>query len=454
MYAVREGMYVSDRLNEQNAPSRGDSGYSRYSRSSGVADYRRRRRVRRTLKCVAAVFLIAVIGGAAILFGKHILEMPIFNGEIQLPMVSASSSEKEEVVQGAPLPEPVEIKLAAGGDVIVNGSALESCATESGDYDFSSLFAHITSTLSGRDIKIVNQESNLPGDQYGIGSWGSLNAPQQLSKAETAAGFNVFLRATDHVLENGREGLHDEIVWWANEHPGIPLLGVAEPDPATNPSLSDYVNNVYVFNKDDLKVAVINHTLGVADEDQSVVSALTDEKIAQDVQRARDEGAQLIVACPHWGVENSTEVSEEQAHFAQVYANNGVDVILGSNPRVLQRAEVLTGENDHKTACFYSLGCLVSGLSDGDNLIGGLAEITFSRDKIGTCKVSSATLKPVVTHRANGSDYSTYLLKDYTDELAQSGWDYNLTPAAVSQTCADIFGDDYDTNSDQVTLQL
>ena len=445
---------MSDRFNEQNAPSRGDSAYSRYSRSAGVTEYRRRRRARRILKGVTAIVLIAVIGGAAVLFGQHILEMPLFNGRLDLPSANLRESGEGQAHQNASLPEPVDIKLIAGGDVIVDGPALESGATESGDYDFSNLFAHITSELSGHDMRLVDQETNLPGDQYGIGSYGSLNAPQQLSKAEIAAGFNVILRANDHTLDNGREGLHDELAMWAREHPGTPLLGVAEPDPAANPGMSDYVNNIYMFRKDNFNVAVINHSLGINDGDRDVVSALTDEKITEDVERARDAGAQLIVACPHWGTENSTDVNDEQTHFAQVYADNGVDVILGSHPRMLQRAEVLTGENGHKTACFYSLGCLVSGLSDGDNLIGGLVELTLSRDNIGACKVTSAKLKPVVTHRADGGDYGTYLLKDYTEELAQSGWDANLTPEAVSQTCADIFGSDYQTDTDTLTLQL
>lgn len=447
-----EGRHVNDTYNPNEPSRRVDFGYNRYSRSAGVADYRHRRRVQRVFTAFAAILLVSIIGGAGIMFGQHILEMPLLEPSVEV--------KEDEVQELLPAEEPetpavpaAEIKLVAGGDVIANGSVVESGVTDNGSYDFNHLFAPLAGELAGFDLRLVNQETNLSGPEYGYGAWYPLNAPQELSRAELVAGFNVILRANDHVLDNGNDGLHDELIWWSTEHPGTPLLGVAEPDPVTFSNLNDYVNNVYTFEKDGFKVAVLNHTSGFGDEESGVVSNLTEDKIAQDVQRARDAGAQLIVACPHWGNENNPEVVEEQTTFAQIYADNGVDVIIGTHPRVLQRAEVLQGEGGHKTVCFYSLGCLMSSLQY-QNFVGGLAEITLARDESGVCSVTSASLKPVVTHRGNGGDFCTYLLSDYTEEIAHSGWDYNLTPDAVAQTCAETLGEGYDYAGDVFNLQL
>lgn len=449
---MREGRRVNDKYNAYEPSIHVGSGYNRYSRSAGVADYRHRRRVRRVFSAFAAILLVSIIGGAGVMFGQHILEMPLLE-----PSVEKVEEEVQEILPAeepeVPAVPPVEIKIVAGGDIIANGAVAESGATENGSFDFNHLFAQLSGELAGFDLRLVSQETNLPGLEYGYGAWYPLNAPQELSRAELVAGFNVILRATDHALDNGNDGLHNELVWWNTEHPGTPLLGIAEPDPVSYPNFNDYVNNVYMFEKDGLKVAVLNHTAGFGDEEREVVSVLAEDKIVQDVKQARDAGAQFIIACPHWGDENNPEVVEEQTTFAQIYADNGVDVIIGTHPRVLQRAEVLQRADGRKTVCFYSLGCLMSSLQY-QNFVGGLAEITLARDEAGECSIKSASLKPVVTHRGNGGDFCTYLLSDYTEEIAHSGWDYNLTPDAVAQTCTERLGEGYDYAGDVLNLQL
>ena len=446
---MREGKRMSLESNEENkTPYKTNTSYDKYSRSAGVDSYRRRRRQGRAFAIASAIVLIAVIGSAAVMFGSRVLDMPRFWEGTQ----SQSSGSAEQEVQQTEITtvQPSEIKLVAAGDVIINGSARESSMNESGGYSYGHLFSEIKGEVSSFDIRVVNQETNLPGDSFGAGRLKPLNASQSLGNAEMEAGFNVILRANDHVLDNGYEGMHNELVWWHDTHPQIPLLGITEPDPETNPGFSDYVNSVYVYDRSGFKIAILNHTIDVPEEDEETVSPLTEQKIAADVQKARDAGAQMIVAFPHWGTENDTEVTEEQHSFAQAYANNGVDVVIGTHPRVLQAAEVLNGADGHKTVCFYSLGCLTSSLEQ-QNFVGGLAEVTFVRNEKGECSIKDPVLKPVVTYRANGKDYTTYLLSAYTDEIAQRGWDY-LMPEAVTQRCSEILGEGYNTETSELRL--
>jgi hypothetical protein len=269
-----------------------------------------------------------------------------------------------------------------------------------------------------------------------------LNAPQELGRAEVASGFNVILHATDHTLDTGYEGVHNELAWWHSELPNTPVIGIAEPDPISNPGLSNYVDNVFTVDKDGFRIAILNHTVGVVDTDRSVVSALDEAKVRADVEKARSLGAEMVVACPHWGHEGVPEVTEEQRKFARLYADLGVDVICGTNPRTLQPVEVLYGSDNHKTVCFYSLGCLVSSLNH-ENFLGGIAEYTLERMDGGRCRVRSAVLKPVVTRRAEREAYTIYFLSDYSDELAAIGWD-NVSKETFQQMCTDILGSGYD----------
>jgi len=427
--------------NENELTQLTSGSYYRYSRAAGVAGYQKRRRQARAFKLVVSVMLMAIMGVTGFLFGRRLLD--------DMPLTDAGYIEQEEPVvvsevEEIPTLQPTQIKLLMAGDVIMNDAVVQSGLKESGAYGFDHLFSHLTSELSGFDLRLVDQETGLAGSKFGFGAWMPLNAPQELGRAEVSAGFNVILRATDHTLDNGTEGIHNELAWWESEYPNLPLPGIAEPDPETNPNLSDYVNDVYIYEKEGLKIAVLNHSTLIPEESQGVVSPLTEEKIVADVRKARTAGAELIVACPHWGVENETEPNEEEQNFARIYADNGVDVIIGTHPRVLQRAEVLEGPDGHKTVCYYSLGCLVSSLYS-QNFLGGLAEITLARDENGVCSVQSAVLKPVVTHRGNAEDYTVYMLSEYTDDLTYSSWDYDLTPEEAARRCTEILGEGYNT---------
>jgi poly-gamma-glutamate synthesis protein (capsule biosynthesis protein) len=431
---------INNNENDLTQLSRGP--YSKYSRFAGVESYRKRRRQSKVFQVVVYVLLIMVVGTATFLLGWRLLD--------DRPITGAGYIEQEdEVVEEEPEPEETpalpatEIKLLMTGDVVMNHAVVESGLKESGAYGFDHLFSNLRGELSSFDLRLVGQETGLAGSKFGFGAWMPLNAPQELGRAEVSAGFNVILRASDHTLDNGNEGVHNELAWWQSEYPNLPLLGVAEPDPAANPGLNDYVNNVYIYEKEGLKIAVLNHSWAIPEESYGVVSPLTEDKIVADVNKAREAGAQIIIACPHWGAEDEVEPTEEEKSFAQIYANNGVDVVIGTHPRVLQRTEVLEGPDGHKTACYYSLGCLVSSLYS-QNFLGGLAEVTIARNEEGVCSVKSAVLKPVVTHRGNGEDYSVYLLSAYTDDLTNSSWDSDLTPAEATRRCTEVLGEGYD----------
>lgn len=455
MYNAREGRLVGDTNNNEFDSSRSsDILYTRYSRDLGVGEYQRRRKRGTAFRCVVYCVLIVVMGATAFLFGRRYFGgMPLSGaGYVEQKEPVANEAEADEEAEATTNP-PVQVSLLMAGDVIMNGSVIQSGTKDSGAYGFDHVFAHLTNELSSFDLRLVDQETNLPGSKFGFGSYRPLNAPQELGRAEVAAGFNVVLRASDHTMDNDIEGIHNELAWWKSEYPNLPLLGIAEPDPAANPDLNDYVNNVYVYEKEGFKIAILNHSWGIADEWRGFVSALAEDKIEADVKKARDAGANIIVACPHWGAENSVELSEEETTFAQVYANHGVDVVIGTHPRVLQRVEVLNGPDDHKTVCYYSLGCLVSSLYN-QNMLGGLAEVTLLRDESGACSVQSATLKPVVTHRGNGEDYTVYLLSDYTNELAQTSWDADITPEEANRRCTEILGEGYDAGAFEYRVNL
>ena len=447
---TRKGKLVSDGFDERDADARRPATSStKYSRSQGLSTYRQRRRRDRVFRVVVVIVVLAIVAGGVALFGRQLVggKLPSFSlPSMSAPAQTKAEGKQEEVV----LVEPAQISLAFAGDVVMNSAVVDSGSDYSGKYNFSHLFTHLTPEINSYDVRGLSQETNMAGNSFGYGNSVPLNAPTELGTAEVNAGFNVVLHATNHAADMGREGIHNELLWWHGNNSSIPVVGVAEPDLAGNPSLSDYVNNVYIYEKAGFKVAILNHSTEIADEDRDVVSTLDEEKIAADVAKARELGAEMIVACPHWGNEGDSEVVEEETQFAQIYANHGVDVVVGTHPRVLQRAEILTGPEGHQTVCYYSLGCLVSSIGT-ENLLGGIAELTLTRDAQRTYHIAGAKLKPIVTNRASGTDFASYMLADYSDDISGSSWD-GQSREALNERCSEILGAGYNAETYELTI--
>lgn len=75
-----------------------------------------------------------------------------------------------------------------------------------------------------------------------------------------------------------------------------------------------------------------------------------------DVEKLRQDGAEIVVAAVHMGNEGSYAVTDNQISVAHALIDSGVDIVWGHHPHVLQRIEEYGGG-----IIFYSLGNFVFG---------------------------------------------------------------------------------------------
>lgn len=358
----------------------------------------------------------------------------------------------------------VTINAMMIGDVLMHSEVVESGRRDDGTYNYDHLFEHIKEDVENADIRILNQETNLVTEDYGYGMvenvYGpTFGTPQSLADAENKYGFNVILKATNHTYDMGYDGLSCELDYWKEHFPKIPVIGVNNPHAAHDDTSQDYVNNVYVYEKDGFRVAIINHTFWSnapgGDDDHAHMNFLEEDKIRDDVKRAKEANADMIIACPHWGAEFETAPNDEELHYAQFFADEGVDVIFGGHPHMLQPVTMLEGENGHKCACYYSAGNYVAANAMGGTLlVGGLNKVQLVKEPNGNCRVQSAKMVPLVIHRALGTDMTTYRLADYTDELAATSQMPYITPAFVTDFVAGLLGEGYDYETSTYTLPM
>lgn len=380
--------------------------------------------------------------------------------------VATVQEEQEEEGEQTPTVEPTTVEVMMVGDVLMHDELVDSGYREDGSYYFGFLFDHITDELATADLKILNQETVMGeperGYHYYMGGGGPImNTPTALADTEVDYGFNLILKATNHTLDLHYSGLGHELDYWKSAHPEIPVVGVDNPNTAKADDSQDYVDNVYVGEYNGMKIAILNYTGGtnevVDGMEYQWLSFMTEDKIRSDVDKARAAGAEMIIACPHWGTEYYTDpsYSEQESFFGQLFCDLGVDVVFGCHPHVLQPVRVLVNEQGHKTVIYYSMGDFVcAGGMRTDALIGGVARVTLERSANGTCQVSSASLDPTVICYTVGPHMSAYPLQEWTYELAAEGARPDLTPDYAYAFLSEVFGDTFNSETGVVTIDV
>lgn len=359
--------------------------------------------------------LIPVIAAAAVVIAFAVSGHITKNMDAVKPTVQSTAQEQTEPVTQA----ASKVTIVAVGDNLIHNTLIEAGRNGDSGLDYTSFYANISKDISAADIAVINQETMLGGADFEYSGYPQFNTPWEVGTAAIDAGFDIFTCATNHSMDVGFKGIEQECRFF-DEHPEVTHVG-------TNDTEEDY-NSVVYYTKNDIKFAVLNYTYGTngipLPEGKSwCVNMMDKDKITADVNTAR-QNADVVIAFPHWGTENSTEVSDYQREYVQLFYDLGVDIVIGTHPHVLQNVEWITQEgSDRKMLVYYSLGNFISHQTSVNQLCGGMARITVEKNN-GEISISSAKLVPVVCwYSKNDSgkyDFGVYKLGDYTQDLAAS----------------------------------
>ena len=317
--------------------------------------------------------------------------------------------------------KPTSAKLVAVGDNLMHRSCTLSAKNADGTYDFTKHFANMADIFKAADLAVISQDTVLGGIELGATSTetGIFNTAVELADGMADAGINVVLAANNHIMDEGSAGLNTMMSYFSTKYPDITLLGVNNSREAKDEPVYVETNNI--------KIAMINYSYGsnqTADLDASpyLLNQYDEDWLSDILKQAREE-ADFIIAFPFWGEQNSMDYTQEQERQAQFLADNGVDLIIGSYPHVVEPVKWITAENGDRTLVYYSLGNFQSIQNTVENMLGGQANVTISKEEDGT-HISDYSLDFVVTHyeQRESSEYydivTTYPLADYTSDLA------------------------------------
>lgn len=251
----------------------------------------------------------------------------------------------------------VLIKMSAVGDILCSQEMLDDAYNEqTKSYNFSHMFEGVSGFINEADIVLGTMETGVTDSK----EYDSKNAPIEFAQAVKDSGVNLVTIAHNHSLDNGVDGLAET---QANmKELGYSLIG----------SQIETANSVEIKQVKNAKIAFLTYTClmdneqGKSEDELKCVNMYSEERVLKDLKYAKENGAEYICVAIHWGDAITEKVNSEQKEVADFLVENGVDLILGSHPSVVQPMEIRKNENGDNVFIAYSIGTYISTLSSED----------------------------------------------------------------------------------------
>ncbi|UOQ45073.1 CapA family protein [Halobacillus salinarum] len=261
------------------------------------------------------------------------------------------------------------LTISAIGDILIHKRVYTNAKTKSG-YDFLPMLDQVKPYLTKSDITIANEETMIGGKELGLSGYPSFNSPKEVGEALKASGVDIVSIANNHSLDKGETGIRHAIKNW--EDLGMMYTGAYK-------SRKDQQQIRVYKTPAQPSVAFLSYTYGTNGiktpaGKSYLVNRINYSVIKSDINRAKKR-ADAIVISFHFGKQYHPLPTQEQKKLSQFAADQGVDVVIGHHPHVLQPLEWLTGKNGNKTLVAYSLGNFFSGQDAFQKRIGGM--LTF-----------------------------------------------------------------------------
>ena len=188
-------------------------------------------------------------------------------------------------------------------------------------------------------------------------------------------------------------------------------------------------NQILVKDVNGIKIAFLAFTYGtngipVPSANSYCVNLIDKDLILKQLELAKAQEPDLICVNMHWGLEYQNVQNSDQEDWADFLFENGVDVILGSHPHVLQPMEkrTVTLEDGTTKDCFviYSLGNFISGQTKKNTRTSIILNINFTKDgETGKTTIGDVSYVPIYMYKSSSGSTKRYKLLDITSFIAE-----------------------------------
>lgn len=394
------------------------------------------------------VLQIVIMG--VLILGAHIISASSLIHEEKRPSGLRASVMKVDIKKLMPRIETIHI--VSVGDIMMHDIQIIGGfneATQTYEYDY--MFDKVKSYVAEGDITIGNLELTMAGEENGgYTGYPCFNAPESLGKALKDIGIDVLTTANNHSLDRRYNG----VVHTINV---LDEVGLQHTGTYVSQKESE---KILIQDVKDTKIAFLAYTYGTngINPDQGkeyCINYIDKDKIKSQIQKARAEGAEIICVSPHYGQEYIRQPNAEEEALVDFLVAQGVDVILGGHPHVLQPIEIRETTYNGKpkeVVILYSQGNFVSAQRTRYREQSAIFDIGLKRNyKSGEVTVESVSYIPTWVDQTilNGkynfrvlpAKKSVYEYKQGADLLVSDN-DYALLKRALSDTREVLSTDD------------
>lgn len=357
------------------------------------------------------VLLAAVLAGSALVLGRlssgakvdlsklNMNVLDLSDGQAPPPAGAAeddgeTGSRPETGATAAPAPTAVPagvngFTLTVGGSISLSGEVRKnSRSTDAKVADYADVMMLLAPRIRS-DVNIVFFENILSDKSKATDAI----APAQAAQLLKEAGFSMAACGFAQAYAAGKDGVEETLMNLDSR--GISALGIRYADDAGRPEIRT-VGGV--------RTAILQYTATVAaktrkamekEETTDMVPEADLDLITQDIDAARQEGAEAVIVLLSWG-KTGKDPDKAQRELAEGIAAAGADLIIGSGSHIPQTAEYLSGVNGRSVLCVWSLGTLLSGdRSNIRRMSGYLLHVTVQSDGQGGALALNPEYTPV-----------------------------------------------------------
>lgn len=294
--------------------------------------------------------------------------------------------------------DPQGADLVFVGDAMQHQAQLDRAKELGGKgYDYTGCFTLIAPEITRADYAVCNLEVPLGGGPDYSG-FPCFSAPDSYAKALKDAGFDMFLTANNHCLDRRDKGARATLK--ALDRLGVDHIGTY------NNATERRQKVPFVKNVNGIKIGFLNYTYGtngIEPNDGIEVSLIDRKRMAEEIAATRKAGAEIVCVTVHWGTEYVLLPGDAQKSLAQFLADQGVDLIIGGHPHVIQPMEVLHNNKEGKDVLLvYSLGNFISNMKTDDTRGGALVKVRVERDQNGKARFKKAEYDLIFTEKPTG----------------------------------------------------
>lgn len=305
--------------------------------------------------------------------------------------------------------EPITFTLTSLGDTLCHNTQYwDAYNSQTDEYDFSYVYEDIKNYTSSSDITIGSLETTFAGKEKGYSNYPTFNTPDSLATALKNIGVDVVSLAGNHALDYGYTGLCRTIDVFNNI--GLSHLGTYK--------TAEDQEKILIKDVKGVKIAFINYTYGtngipVPSGKEFCVNLIDKDFIKKQINQAKEQNVDMIVACMHWGTEYRTTANSEQKDLANFLFENGVDVILGNHPHVLEPMEkktiTLQDGTTKEVFVVYALGNFTADQRDEITRDSAILNLTITKNSDSKISIDKVNYVPIYMYK--NTNVSTHKFK-------------------------------------------